>query len=103
MALAFEPDRVMYDDRERMIRILALDGLQPVRCAVSRAALVALEDDALAGPYAMAITYRRNRSLVQEIARRKYLARRFEGDTIVVRLDDINAHLADRSKAIETV
>ena len=96
MALAFEPDRVMYDDRERMIRILALDGLQPVRCAVSRAALVALEDDALAGPYAMAITYRRNRSLVQEIARRKYLARRFEGDTIVVRLDDINAHLADR-------
>jgi len=96
VALAFEPDRVMYDDRERMIRILALDGLQPVRCAVSRAALVALEDDALAGPYAMAITYRRNRSLVQEIARRKYLARRFEGDTIVVRLDDINAHLADR-------
>src|SRR5215831_12768986 len=79
----------MYDDRERMIRILALDGLQPVRCAVSRAALVALEDDALAGPYAMAITYRLNRSLVQEIARRKYLARRFEGDTIVVRLDDI--------------
>jgi len=96
VALAFEPGRVMYDDRERMIRILALDGLQPVRCAVSRAALVALEDDALAGPYAMAITYRRNRSLVQEIARRKYLARRFEGDTIVVRLDDINAHLADR-------
>ena len=100
MALAFEPDRVMYDDRERMIRILALDGLQPVRCAVSRAALVALEDDALAGPYAMAITYRRNRSLVQEIARRKYLARRFEGgDTIVVRLDDINAQLEDRPTA----
>src|SRR6516165_11149299 len=93
--LRFEPDRVMYDDSERMIRIFALDGLQLVRCAVSKAALVALEDDALGGPYAMAITYQRNRSLVQEIARRKYAARRFEGgDTIVVRLNDINAQLA---------
>ena len=95
MALSFEPDRVMYDDSEQMIRIFALDGLQLVRCAVSKAALAALEDDALAGPHAMAITYRRNRFLVQEIARRKYVARRFEGDdTIVVRLDDINAQLA---------
>ena len=77
-----------------MILIFALDGLQLVRCAVSKAALVALEDDALAGPHAMAITYRRNRSLVQEIARRKYLARHFElGNTIVVRLGDVNAHL----------
>jgi len=77
-----------------VIRIFALDGLQLVRCAVSKAALVALEDDALAGPHAMAITYRRNRSLVQEIARRKYLARHFElGNTIVVRLGDVNAHL----------
>ena len=95
MALAFEPDRVVYDDRERLIRIFALDGLQPVQCAISKAALAALEDDALAGPHAMAITYRRNRSLVHEIARRKYVARRFEGgETIVVRLDDINAQLA---------
>jgi len=77
-----------------VILIFALDGLQLVRCAVSKAALVALEDDALAGPHAMAITYRRNRSLVQEIARRKYLARHFElGNTIVVRLGDVNAHL----------
>ena len=95
MALSFEPDRVVYDDRERMIRIFALDGLQLVHCAVSKAALVALEDDAQAGPHAMAITYRRNQALVQEIAKRKYLARRFElGNTIVVRLDDVNAHLA---------
>ena len=98
MALAFEPDRVVYDDSERLIRIFALDGLQLVRCAVSKAALVALEDDALAGPHAMAITYQRNRSLVREIARRKYLARRFEGgDTIVVRLDDVNAQLMLKS------
>jgi hypothetical protein len=95
VALSFEPDRVVYDDGERLIRIFALDGSQLVRCAVSKAALVALEDDALAGPHAMAETYRRNQALVQEIARRKYLARRFElGNTIVVRLYDVNARLA---------
>ena len=95
MALAFEPDRVAYDDGERVIRIFALDGLKLVRCAVSKAALVALEDDALAGPHAMAITYQRNRSLIQAIARRKYLVRDFEGDdSVVVRLDDINGDFA---------
>jgi hypothetical protein len=41
VALSFEPDRVVYDDSERLIRILALDGLQLVHCAVSKAALVA--------------------------------------------------------------
>ena len=95
MALAFEPDRVVYDDGERVIRIFALDGLKLVRCAVSKAALVALEDDALAGPHAMAITYQRNRSLIQAIARRKYLVRDFEGgNSVVVRLDDINGRFA---------
>jgi hypothetical protein len=95
VVLSFEPDRVVYDDSEHMIRIFALDGVQLVHCAVSKAALVALEDDALAGPHAMAVTYRRNQALVQEIAKRKYLARRYEvGNTIVVRLDDVNAHLA---------
>ena len=94
MALTFEPDRVVYDDGERMMRIFALDGPQLVHCAVSKAALVALEDDVLAGPHAMAVTYRRNQAIVQEIAERKYRARRYEvGNTIVVRLDDVNAHL----------
>src|SRR5262245_6832283 len=91
----------MYDDSERMIRIFALDGLQPVRCAISKAALVALEDDALAGPHAMAVTYRRNQALVHEIAKRKYQARRFEvGNTIVVRLDDVTAHLTASKSAL---
>ena len=68
---------------------------QLIHCAVSKAALAALEDDALAGPHAMAVTYRRHQALVQEIAKRKYLARRFEfGNTIVVRIDDVNAQLA---------
>ena len=95
VTLRFEPDRVMYDDSERMIRIFALDGLQLVCCAVSKAALAALEDDALAGPRAMPITYRRNQSLLQAIAKRKYLARHSEvGNAIVVRVDDVNAQLA---------
>jgi hypothetical protein len=95
VALSFEPDRVVYDDSEHMIRIFALDGLQLVHCAVSKAALAALEDDALAGPHAMVVTYRRNQALLQEIAKRKYLARRFEfGNTIVVRMDDVHAQLA---------
>ena len=55
-----------------------------------KAALIALEDDALAGPHAMAITYRRNRSLIREIAERKYQAGQFEScGSVVIRLVDI--------------
>jgi hypothetical protein len=90
MALVFEPERLIYDASERLIRIFAIDGPRPIPCAVSRAALIALEDDALAGPHAMAITYRRNRSLIHEIAERKYRAGQFEScGSIVIRLVDI--------------
>jgi hypothetical protein len=90
MALVFEPERLIYDATERLIRIFAIDGPRAISCAVSKAALIALEDDALAGPHAMAITYRRNRSLIQEIAERKYKAGQFESSgNVVVRLVDI--------------
>ena len=90
MTLIFEPERVIYDATERVIRIFAIDGPNPISCAVLKAALIALEDDAQAGPHAMAITYRRNRSLIQEIAERKYQAAQFEsGGSIVIRLVDI--------------
>jgi len=90
MALVFESERLIYDAAERLIRIFAIDGPTPIPCAVSRAALIALEDDAQAGPHAMAITYRRNRSLIQEIAERKYKAGQFESSgSVVVRLVDI--------------
>ena len=50
------------------------------------------EDSALAGPHAMAITYRRNRDLIQEVAARKYRMRQFEdGGDVVVRLRDLAA------------
>jgi len=97
MALVFEPERLIYDATERLIRIFAIDGPTLIPCAVSRAALIALEDDALAGPHAMAITYRRNRSLIQEIAERKYQAGQLEScGSVVIRLVDI----ADRLEGL---
>jgi hypothetical protein len=90
MAVIFEPRRTEYDPAEALLRIFATDGPVFVRCAISKAALVELEDDALAGPHAMAITYRRNRDLIQEIAARKYRLRQFEdGGDVVVRVVDL--------------
>ena len=92
MTLTFKPDRVLYDPQERLLRLFATDGEVPVRCAISKAALTALEDDALGGPHAMIITYRRNREHIEAIAQRKYRRRWFEpsGD-LIVRLEDVNA------------
>jgi hypothetical protein len=61
MTLRLELDRILYDPQEGLLHLFATDGEMLVRCAVSKAALTALEDDALAGPDAMIITYRRNR------------------------------------------
>jgi hypothetical protein len=94
MALIFEPDRVVYDPDEGLLRIFATDGLMLARCAVSKAALIALEDDAQAGVDAMLTTYRRNRDLIHDIAQRKYRARQFEAGGVVVRVDDVTARLA---------
>ena len=44
MALTFEPERLIYDASERLIRIFAIDGPKLIACAVSKAALIALED-----------------------------------------------------------
>jgi hypothetical protein len=89
MALIFEPDRVAYDPDNRLLRLFATDGLILIQCAISKAALAALEDDALAGPDAMAATYRRNMEQIQEIADRKYRNRQFESGAVVVRLEDL--------------
>ena len=90
MALIFEPDRVVYDPEEKLLHLFATDDLRLVRCAVSKAALAALEDDALAGHYGMMSTYARNRERILEIAHRKYMTRQFEpGGIVVVRLQDV--------------
>jgi hypothetical protein len=60
------------DGAEGVMRFFASDSGALVRCGVSIAALAQLEDDALAGPQAMVITYHRNRALIQEIVERKY-------------------------------
>jgi hypothetical protein len=90
MSLVFEPDRVVYDPEQRALRLFATEDFMLVPCAVSKAALVALEDDALGGPHAMATTYRRHRERIQALAMRKYAERRFErGGIVVVRRDDL--------------
>jgi hypothetical protein len=105
MTLRFEPDRVVYDPSEGLLRVFATDGVLLVRCAVSKAALAALEDDALGGLASLISTYRRNRKHIQAIAQRKYQRREFEsGGNVVIRLDDVHvrtsANAAARSKAI---
>ena len=94
MTLIFEPERVVYDPDEGLLRIFAIDGFRFAPCAVSKAALIALEDDAQAGPHAVLTTYRRNRDMIHEIAQRKYRDRRFETGGIVVRLDYETAQLS---------
>ncbi len=92
MTLRLELDRILYDPQEGLLHLFATDGEMLVRCAVSKAALTALEDDALAGPDAMIITYRRNREHIQAIAQHKYRHRWFEpGGDLIVRLEDVDA------------
>jgi len=92
VALAFENERVVYDPEEELLRFFAAAGMTLVRCGVSKAALVALEEDALTDPDAMVSAYLRNRELIQDIVKRKYSAHRFEsGRIIVVRLQDLPA------------
>lgn len=90
MSLVFEPDRVAYDPERQALRFLAMDESRLVYCAISKAALVALEDDALGGPHAMATTYRRHREQIRGLALRKYLQRNYEGrGIIIVRKEDL--------------
>ena len=89
-ALSFEPERVIYDSEEELLRIFASDGARVIPCAVSKAALAALEDATLRGPDAEATAYRQNKELIQAIAQRKYRDHRFEtGGIVVVRLQDL--------------
>jgi hypothetical protein len=92
MALKFEPERIVYDPEECLMRFFATEGQAVVRCGVSIAALAELEDDALGGPEAIVGSYLRHRELIRDIAERKYRAHRFEtGGSVVVRLQDLAA------------
>jgi len=106
-----EPDRVIYNAAEGLVHF-SLAGrptyvecaISSVECAISKAALAALEDDALAGADAMAVTYRRLREFIHEIAERKHRARQSEfGGREVVRLEDIVALLPQPKSPAEAV
>ena len=47
MALIFEHERVVYDSEDELLRFFAAEGVLLVRCGISKAALMALEEDAL--------------------------------------------------------
>jgi hypothetical protein len=90
MSLVFGPDHVAYDPTQQALRFFARDDFRLVYCAISRAALAALEDDALGGIYAMATTYRRHKGRIRGLALRKYLDRRYEnGVIVIVRKEDL--------------
>ena len=92
MALTFEPDRLVYDPEQGVMHFLGTAGGVPVHCGIAIAALVALEGKSPSGLEAMLATYLRNRQLVDEIIERKYRAGQFEsGDSVVVRLEDLDA------------
>ena len=92
MALISENERVVYDPEEELLRFFAAEGVLLVRCGISKAALMALEEDALTSPDAMVSAYLRNRELIQDIVERKHRAHRFEtGGIVVVRLQDLPA------------
>jgi Protein of unknown function (DUF1488) len=92
VALTFEHERVVYNPEEELLRFSAVEDVLLVRCGISRAALAALEDDALTDPDAIVTAYLRNKELIQDIVERKYRAHRFEtGGIVVVRLQDLPA------------
>ena len=91
VALKFEPDRVLYDPDEDVVRFFANEGPVLIRWAISKAALAELEHHSMADPDAMMDAYRRNRELIWHIAERKYRAHRYETGRVVVRLQDLAA------------
>jgi hypothetical protein len=92
MALPFEPEQLLYDPDQGVMRFLATAGGAPVRCGIAIAALVALQGTSPTRLEAMLATYLRNRQRIHEIIERKYRAGLFEvGDSVVVRLEDLDA------------
>src|SRR5262245_45715879 len=92
MALNFEPDRIVYDPEESLMRFFATERGTLVRCGISTVALAALEDSALGGADEIVSSFFRHRDFIQDSAECKYRARRFEtGGNVVVRLQDLTA------------
>ena len=103
MPLNFEPELVVYDAEEGLIRFLATEEGSVIRCGISIAALKALEEEgALGGDEEIVTSFFRHRDLIQNIAERKYLARRLEtGGRVVIRLQDLAQRFPHRKSHTE--
>jgi hypothetical protein len=80
-------EEISYDTQRKLLHFQMTERGVTIECAISKAALVLLEDDALAGPAAMATTYLRNKSRIQGLARHKYRDLKSYGMVIVSALD----------------
>ena len=90
MSLVFEPDCIAFDAEERVMRLFAVDGVVVVKCAISKAALDAMEEQPLGDPNALAQAYHRHRERILELLQHKHSERQMEPDgAIVVRADDL--------------
>ena len=80
-------EEISYDTQRKLLHFQMTERGVTIECAISKAALVLLEDDALAGPAAMATTYLRNKSRIQGLARDKYRDLKSYGIVIVSAVD----------------
>ena len=91
MAPTFQPEQLVYDLEQGVMYFWGTAGGVPVRCGIAVAVLVALEGKSPTGLEVMVATYLRNRQRLHEIIERKYRAAQFEiGDSVVVRLEDLD-------------
>ena len=90
MPLSFKPDRAVYDPTRGVMRFFATDGPLLVNCAISKNALIVLDDGSLRGGGVLERIYERHRERIQALAERNYRLRKREKDgTIIVRRKDL--------------
>jgi hypothetical protein len=80
-------EEISYDTQRKLLHFQMTERGITIECAISKAALALLEDDALAGPAAMATTYLRNKARIQGLALEKYRGLKGYGIVIVSALD----------------
>jgi hypothetical protein len=91
MALTFAAIRPTYDVGMRVLWLPARNGESPIRCAVSRTALMDIARSMLATDRQLVEIYITHAEEVQQIAKRKFANNQTEPDgSILVRTTDLN-------------
>jgi hypothetical protein len=86
-----QPEQPMYDLEQGVMYFWGTAGEVSVRCGIAVSVLVALDGTSPTALEVMVATYLRNRQRLHEIIERKYRAAQFEiGDSVVVRLEDLD-------------